>query len=421
MFPFRSQSRGLRLMAGGTVASAVLSVSVALAHDFWVVPISFSVAIGEPLAIRGQTGTRFPRSESAVAPERVLEASLIGAKEAERLTDFSVIEKSLLIRHRPTTAGQRVVAVALTPTVRRVSATGLKRYLGLEGAPELAERYEREGVFAKFDSTSQRSQKFAKSVVEVGQGGPRAFARTAGHALELVPVKDPATVRAGEVFEVRLLFRGKPLASAYLRAGIAGSDSGVEASSNRADTTLVTGPDGIARLPLRADGVWNVRALHAAAIEGSGEPAWEVDFATLVFRAEPSGGQQRSSDSSEVAGVVGAYHSAEAAGDSLAMLALLDEDAVILESGGIETKADFRAHHIAADIAFMRTVQVERSPIRVWTRGDAAWATSTSTVQGNVNGRAVNSAGAELMVLARRPTGWKITAIHWSSRQRRTP
>ena len=136
---------------------------------------------------------------------------------------------------------------------------------------------------------------------------------------------------------------------------------------------------------------------------------------------EPSGVRRQSTDSGEVARVVGEYHAAEAGGDSAAMLALLDDDAVILEGGGIETKVDFRAHHIAADIAYIRSVKVERSPIRVRTRGEAAWATSTSTAQGNVNGRAINSAGAELMVLARTPAGWKITAIHWSSRARRAP
>jgi hypothetical protein len=28
----------------------------------------------------------------------------------------------------------------------------------------------------------------------------------------------------------------------------------------------------------------------------------------------------------------------------------------------------------------------------------------------------VNSAGAELMVLTRMPDGWRISAVHWSSR-----
>jgi ketosteroid isomerase-like protein len=52
-------------------------------------------------------------------------------------------------------------------------------------------------------------------------------------------------------------------------------------------------------------------------------------------------------------------------------------------------------------------------------RGDAAWVSSTSTTTGEYRGRQVNSSGAELMVLARTPQGWRIAAIHWSSRTRR--
>ena len=127
----------------------------------------------------------------------------------------------------------------------------------------------------------------------------------------------------------------------------------------------------------------------------------------------------QTTDSAQVARIVESYHAGEASGDSAAMLALLSDDAVIVEGGGIETKAEFRSHHIAADIAFLRGMRVERSSLRVRVRGTAAWVTSTSTMQGDSNGRAVNSSGAELMVLAKESTGWKITAIHWSSRQRR--
>lgn len=130
---------------------------------------------------------------------------------------------------------------------------------------------------------------------------------------------------------------------------------------------------------------------------------------------------QSSPDSAAAAHAVHAYHSAEAAGDSLAMLALLTDDAVILESGGAQTKEEFRSHHIAADIAFIKSVKIERGAIRVAVRGDVAWAWSTSTTQGESNGRAVNSSGAELMVLVRTAGTWKISAIHWSSRQRRAP
>jgi ketosteroid isomerase-like protein len=112
------------------------------------------------------------------------------------------------------------------------------------------------------------------------------------------------------------------------------------------------------------------------------------------------------------------YHHALAAGDSAAALAQLADDAVILESGGMETREEYRAHHLPADIAFTRAVRETRSPLRISVRGDVAWSMATSTVRGKFRGKAVNSTGAELMVLSRGRNGWKINAIHWSSRSR---
>jgi ketosteroid isomerase-like protein len=136
---------------------------------------------------------------------------------------------------------------------------------------------------------------------------------------------------------------------------------------------------------------------------------------TTRASAQTAGG-----DSAAVAAVVERYHRTLESADSVGALALLTSDAVILESGDLETREDYRSHHLPADIAFARTVKSVRGPIRVVVRGDVAWATSTSTAQGTFRGRAVNSASAELMVLTRTTDGWKINVIHWSSHSRRS-
>ena len=148
-----------------------------------------------------------------------------------------------------------------------------------------------------------------------------------------------------------------------------------------------------------------------------------------TFLASPShaalgaiGARTRShatSDSSDVVDAVGKFHGALAAGDSAGALALLSADALIVESGAVETRADYRAHHLPADIEFARAVPSTRAVMRVTVQSDAAWVVSTSVSQGQANGRQVNSAGAELVVLRRGASGWQITAVHWSSRSRR--
>lgn len=124
-------------------------------------------------------------------------------------------------------------------------------------------------------------------------------------------------------------------------------------------------------------------------------------------------------DSAAVARAVTRFHEALASGDSTAALALLAPDVTILESGGVETRDEYRGHHLPGDIGFARAVRSVRGPIQVRVRGEVAWATSSSTTQGEYRGRAVNSAGAELMVLTRDGADWRISAIHWSSRTRR--
>ncbi|MGH7709814.1 MAG: nuclear transport factor 2 family protein, partial [Gemmatimonadaceae bacterium] len=78
-----------------------------------------------------------------------------------------------------------------------------------------------------------------------------------------------------------------------------------------------------------------------------------------------------------------------------------------------------RSHHLPADMGFAQAIKSERGPIHVRIQGDVAWATSTSGSQGEYRGRQINSVAAELMVLSRTADGWRIRAIHWSSRARR--
>lgn len=149
--------------------------------------------------------------------------------------------------------------------------------------------------------------------------------------------------------------------------------------------------------------------------------------ALATFLGPPAGSQEGAvppspvlpTDSAAVAATVVGYHRALVAADSSAALALLTEDAVVLESGGMETREEYRSHHLPSDMQFARAVQAREGPLRVTVRGDVAWAASTSVAQGTFRGRPVNSVGAELMVLTRGPGGWRIAAIHWSSRARR--
>lgn len=125
-------------------------------------------------------------------------------------------------------------------------------------------------------------------------------------------------------------------------------------------------------------------------------------------------------DSSSAVRAVEAFRAALARGDSAAALAMLSPDVLVLESGDVERYADYRSHHLSEDIAYARANPGTHTLVNAQVDGNAAWVASTSITRGQFNGRAVNSAGAELVVLTRvrADAPWMIRAIHWSSHRR---
>lgn len=130
---------------------------------------------------------------------------------------------------------------------------------------------------------------------------------------------------------------------------------------------------------------------------------------------------QTGSDVAAVTAVVSAFHDGIRSGDSSAVAQVIADDALMLEAGGAETRAEYLRNHLPADIEYEKTVSIKRSPIRVVVNGPSAWATSTAEFSGTYQGKPIDSIGAELMVLSREPSGWRIRAIHWSGRTRTKP
>jgi len=132
-----------------------------------------------------------------------------------------------------------------------------------------------------------------------------------------------------------------------------------------------------------------------------------------------SGSAQKSTaDSVAVVRVGTRFHTALETGDTTTIKQLLAPDLRVLESGAVETRADYIAHHLAADIEFAKSVRSESRLTSYSREGSVAWLVSTSSARGSFRGRQVDSVGAELMILSKTRLGWRIRAIHWSSGRR---
>lgn len=113
---------------------------------------------------------------------------------------------------------------------------------------------------------------------------------------------------------------------------------------------------------------------------------------------------------------VEAFHAALSRGDTSAALALLADDVLVFETGGVERgKAEYAAHHLQADAEFNQAVTRILESRASGGDDDFAWVNSTEKVSGVFGDRAINSRSVETMLLTKSGTEWRIRHIHWSS------
>jgi|RhiMetdeSRZDD1v2_1073273.scaffolds.fasta_scaffold282953_4 ketosteroid isomerase-like protein len=141
-------------------------------------------------------------------------------------------------------------------------------------------------------------------------------------------------------------------------------------------------------------------------------------IATTVLLVSACGAPPPASpNESEVIAVVEAFYAAIKKGDPAAAMSVIAHDAVFLESGKLETRAEYEANHLPADIEFESQVTGKRGPMRVTFEGNTAWVIALTDYDGTFQGSPVSFVSAQLVVLARDADNWRIRTIHWSSRR----
>ncbi len=101
------------------------------------------------------------------------------------------------------------------------------------------------------------SEKYAKAIVNIGNGRGNVFSKTLGHKLEIVPLQDPSELREGDYMPVKVLFEGKPL-----QAPVYATYAGFSTEKNAFAYATKTNKEGVAKVKILKSGVWLVIVKH---------------------------------------------------------------------------------------------------------------------------------------------------------------
>ena len=216
------------------LALMALAAGPALAHFPWLSVPHHYAAAGKKVKILVGWGHQFPLDDfaktSSVAGVTIYDPA--GKKtEVAAINDFMFQTEALTAPGAYVAVSQRAPAfyTKLDKGFARKPKTGLK------------------GVKKCYHSSS-----FLKAIIQVSEGGGGDVSRKVGHGLELVPLKNPAQLKVGDVLPIQVLFNGKPLSDhTMLLATYTGFPSaGAWAHASYA------GQDGVAKLRILKPGAW---------------------------------------------------------------------------------------------------------------------------------------------------------------------
>ncbi len=113
--------------------------------------------------------------------------------------------------------------------------------------------------------------------------------------------------------------------------------------------------------------------------------------------------------------VVQQFHQALQQGNRDAALAQLAPEVQIFEGGGVERSRDeYKAHHLDADINYLKQISSKLLEQQIEIVGDIAYAVSRSQQQGEIKGKKIDRTGVESLVLRNIKGQWQIVLVHWS-------
>ncbi len=111
-----------------------------------------------------------------------------------------------------------------------------------------------------------------------------------------------------------------------------------------------------------------------------------------------------------------AFRRALEGGSEAAVLALLAPELLVYESGDRDrSRAEYAAHHLRADLAFLAKARVRILEQAASAEGAFAWVATRSRIVSPPT----DLIGTETLVLRRTAEGWRIAHVHWSSRPAR--
>ena len=254
----------------------MVSATVLMAHDLFLKLESYFVPPNTAVRVAVLNGT-FSASEGAVAPDRLLDLSVVGPTQRRTIprASWRPVGDTTWLSVQTGAPGTYLIGASLMPRQIALSGEDFNSYLKEDGIPDVLNARTLNGELGV--AVRERYQKHVKAILQVGDARTNAFAAVLGYPAEIVPLSNPYGTRIGDTLAVRALVDGKAAANQIIIAGGEQDGRAMEEVRARSDSA------GVARFALSGAGKWYIKFIHMVPVTGD-SVNYESKWATLTFQ-----------------------------------------------------------------------------------------------------------------------------------------
>ena len=248
---------------------------ITCAHEFWMLPKSFAVASGGATALTLAVGEN--AQGDPVAFSAALVVSLRHYSLGQSLDLRGRVPADRALAELPVVlprAGTHLIALDTNPSQIVLPADKFHAYLHDEGLDFVIKKREAAGTATS--PGRERYRRNLKTLLQAGGVSDATYSVRTGQRLEIVPLANPSDPSGAEGLGLQILFDGKPLANALVKAW-----------QKRGGQTLIirtrTDTQGNAAVTFPWPGAWMLSVVHMVAVTDSEDHDWDSYWANLTF------------------------------------------------------------------------------------------------------------------------------------------
>jgi len=248
----------------------------ATAQEFWMQPEKFLLAFGEKFAVGLKTGENFMGEAWQLTKSQVENLTIHQIATSNNLKDSIADGEKNNITHIVKAAGTYILCLESNNAFSELQADKFNEYLKDNGLDDILDQRTKSNKFSSPGKEYYSVQ--SKLMFQVADKTDDTYKKVIGFQAEIIPDRNPYTLKIGDQIRFKILFDGKPVFGVRVKVW------------NRVDNrttiqNIYTEKDGTLEARISNPGPWMVTVVKMIPSRQPGAD-WQSYRASLIFGIE---------------------------------------------------------------------------------------------------------------------------------------